>query len=282
MAIAMAVMNVGTYGFTLVAARMLGPKEYGAVAALMGLLLVVNVLSVGLQATGARQVAADPSHRERIENRILVTARRSAWALGLLCLVLSPLVTLALVSFGLVMVYSATSASAALGDGDPMSFLKRQAVYALLGVVAMTALARFDYHRLRHLALPLLLVVLGLLAAVLAMAPEINGARRWFLLGPASFQPSELAKLSLCLFAAAYLARRPAPRTLGQLIRPLGLVTAAFCGLILLEPDLGTTISLCLMVLAILLVAAVPVRLLLAATVLAAVRLGGLTLAGEE
>ena len=96
MAIAMAVMNVGTYGFTLVAARMLGPKEYGAVAALMGLLLVVNVLSVGLQATGARQVAADPSHRERIENRILVTARRSAWALGLLCLVLSPLVTIAL------------------------------------------------------------------------------------------------------------------------------------------------------------------------------------------
>ncbi|NEN79397.1 oligosaccharide flippase family protein [Nocardioides zeae] len=95
-AIAMAVMNVGTYGFTLVAARMLGPKEYGAVAALMGLLLVVNVLSVGLQATGARQVAADPSHRERIENRILVTARRSAWALGLLCLVLSPLVTIAL------------------------------------------------------------------------------------------------------------------------------------------------------------------------------------------
>ena len=180
------------------------------------------------------------------------------------------LVTLALVSFGLVMVYSATSASAALGDGDPMSFLKRQAVYALLGVVAMTALARFDYHRLRYLALPLVLVVLGLLSAVLAVAPEINGARRWFLLGPASFQPSELAKLSLCVFAAAYLARRPAPRTLGQLLRPLGLVTAAFCGLILLEPDLGTTIALCVMVLAILLVAAVPVRLLLAATVLAA------------
>jgi len=180
------------------------------------------------------------------------------------------LVTLGLVAFGLVMVYSATSASAALGDGDPMSYLKRQAIYALLGVVAMTALARFDYHRLRYLAAPLLLAALGLCAAVLVVAPEINGARRWFLLGPASFQPSELAKLALCLFAALYLARRPAPQTFGQLLRPLGLVTAAFCGLILLEPDLGTTISLCAMVLAILLVAAVPVRLLAVASLLAA------------
>jgi cell division protein FtsW len=180
------------------------------------------------------------------------------------------LVTLGLVSFGLVMVYSATSASAALGDGDPMSYLKRQAVYALIGLVAMTALARFDYHRLRYLAVPLLLLALVLCVAVLVVAPEINGARRWFLLGPASFQPSELAKLALCLFAAVYLARRSAPRTFGALLRPLGIVTAAFCGLILLEPDLGTTISLCAMMLAILLVAAVPVRLLVVASALAA------------
>ena len=72
------------------------------------------------------------------------------------------LVTLSLVAFGLVMVYSATSASAALGNGDPMSFLKRQAVYALVGVIVMTAAARFDYHRLRYLAPPLLLVALVL------------------------------------------------------------------------------------------------------------------------
>jgi cell division protein FtsW len=180
------------------------------------------------------------------------------------------LVTLGLVAFGLVMVYSATSASAALGDGDPMSYLKRQSVYALIGVVAMTALARFDYHRLRYLAVPLLLASLGLCLAVLLVAPEINGARRWFLLGPASFQPSELAKLALCLFAAVYLARRSTPRTLGELARPLGLVTAVFCGLILLEPDLGTTIALCAMVLAVLLVAAVPVRLVAVAALLAA------------
>ena len=105
------------------------------------------------------------------------------------------LVTLGLTAFGLVMVYSATSASAALGNGDPMSFLKRQAVYALVGVIVMTAAARFDYHRLRYLAPPLLLVALALCVAVLVLGPEINGARRWFLLGPASFQPSDSTSL---------------------------------------------------------------------------------------
>jgi cell division protein FtsW len=179
------------------------------------------------------------------------------------------LVTLGLVAFGLVMVYSATSASAALGDGDPMSFLKRQTVYALLGVVLLVVASRFDYHRLRYLAPLFLLVALALCAAVLVVAPEINGAKRWFILGPASFQPSELAKLALCLFAATYLARRRPPQTLGELAKPLGLLTAIFCGLILLEPDLGTTITLCVTMLAIFLVAGVPLRPLLAASVLA-------------
>jgi cell division protein FtsW len=179
-------------------------------------------------------------------------------------------VTLALVAFGLVMVYSATSASAAVGNSDPMSFLKRQTVYALLGLVCMTLAARFDYHRLRYLTAPLVLTALGLCTAVLVMGPPINGARRWFLLGPASFQPSELAKLALCLFAAVYLSRRRTPRTLGELLRPIGLLTLAFCALIILEPDLGTAITLVGMTFAILLVGGVPIRLLAMASLLAA------------
>jgi cell division protein FtsW len=179
------------------------------------------------------------------------------------------LVTLGLVAFGMVMVYSATSASAALGNGDPMSFLKRQAAYALLGLVGMAVASRIDYHQLRYLAPPLVLGSLVLCAAVLVVAPAVNGAHRWFIVGPASFQPSEVAKLALCIFAAAYLSRRGAPRSLGELVRPLGLLTAIFCGLVLLEPDLGTTIALGGMMLAILLVAGVPMRVLAAATVLA-------------
>jgi len=174
-------------------------------------------------------------------------------------------------------VYSATSASAAIGNGDPMSYLKRQAVYALIGLVFMIVASRFDYHRLRYIAPPFLLVALGLCTAVLVLGPAINGARRWFVFGPASFQPSELAKLALCLFASVYLARRRAPRTLGELVKPLGLLTGIFCALIVVEPDLGTTITLCGMMLAILLVAGVPTRLLVTAT-LAATAVGTLAI----
>jgi cell division protein FtsW len=179
------------------------------------------------------------------------------------------LVTLGLVAFGLVMVFSATSAAATLGEGDPMRFLVKQGAYAGAGVVALLVLSRFDYHRLRALAPLLLAGAFGLCVAVLLVAPEINGARRWFVLGPASFQPSEAAKLALCVWVCAYLAGRPAPRTLGELMRPIGIVTVAFCALILLQPDLGTTISLSIMVAGVLVVSGLPGRLLLSAGTLA-------------
>jgi cell division protein FtsW len=172
------------------------------------------------------------------------------------------MVTLGLVAFGLVMVYSATSAAAALGDGDPGYYLKRQGFYALVGFGLLLVMSRLDYRALRTLAPPLVLVSLGLCAAVLVVAQPINGARRWFQLGPASFQPSELAKLAVAVWIAAYLARRRPPSTLKELARPIGLLVGLFCGLIILEPDLGTTISLTLMVTAVLLVAGVPFRTL--------------------
>ena len=181
------------------------------------------------------------------------------------------LVTLGLVAFGLVMVFSATSASAAIGEGDPMYFLVKQGLYALAGVLLMVVLSRFDYHRLRLLAPVLLVTALAGCIAVLALGPPINGARRWFLVGPVSLQPSELAKLALCIWVGAVLARRPAPRTFGQLLKPVGWVVAVFGALILLEPDLGTTIAMCVMVAGILLVSGTPVRLLTVATTVALV-----------
>lgn len=92
-AIAMAVQNVSTYGFTILAARRLGPSEYGAVASLMGLLLVVVVVSLGLQATGARKIAAAPDRRGEIEAGLMSATYRSALALGALCLMLTPVIT---------------------------------------------------------------------------------------------------------------------------------------------------------------------------------------------
>ena len=95
-ALAIAVMNVATYAYTLVAARLLGPRSYGAFAAVMGLLLVVGVLQLGLQATGARRIAAHPEDVAEIEHNL----RRVTWGasigLALLCLALTPVINAAL------------------------------------------------------------------------------------------------------------------------------------------------------------------------------------------
>jgi cell division protein FtsW len=172
------------------------------------------------------------------------------------------LVTLALVAFGMVMVYSATSASAAIGGGNPVYYLKRQGIYALLGLTLLVVGSRWNYRSLRHLAPMLVVGTLVLLLVVLVGGESINGARRWIQVGGATFQPSELAKLSVGVWTALYLARRPVPRTLGELSKPIGLLTATVCALVLAEPDLGTVIAICLMVAAMLLVAGAPVGML--------------------
>ncbi len=175
------------------------------------------------------------------------------------------LVTLGLVAFGLVMVYSASSARALLSSDAPSYYLKRQAIYAVMGLVALVILSRFDFHRLRHATQPLLAVTFVLLVAVLAVGTAVNGARRWIPIGFMNFQPSELAKLVLALWTAALLARRPAPRTLGELAKPIGVVVGLACALILIEPDLGTAIAIAIMVSAILVVSGTRLRLLTAA-----------------
>jgi cell division protein FtsW len=172
------------------------------------------------------------------------------------------LVTLALVAFGLVMVYSATSASAALASGDSSYYLRKQGLYALFGLALLLVLRRSSYHSLRLLAPALVLASIVLLLAVLMVGQTVNGARRWLQVGPAVFQPSELAKLALLVFVAAYLTSRPAPRTLGELVKPLGLVTGVICALILAEPDLGTAITIVVMIGGVLVVSGVPARLL--------------------
>ncbi len=171
------------------------------------------------------------------------------------------LVTLGLVAFGLVMVFSATSASATLGEGDPMRYLVKQGLYAVAGLVLLVLVSRIDYHALRPLAPVLLIGSFVACAAVLVAAPAINGAHRWFVLGPVSVQPAELAKVAVCVWTCAVLARRPVPRTMGELMKPVGLVVCAFGALIVIEPDLGTTITLFLMVAGILLVSGIRLRL---------------------
>ena len=174
------------------------------------------------------------------------------------------LVTLGLVAFGLVMVYSASSARGLIASDDPAYYLKRQALYALVGLVALVLLSRTDFRKLRHVGGPMLALAFFFLVAVLVVGTSVNGAKRWIPLGSFSFQPSELAKLGLALWLGARLARKPAPRSLGELAKPVGLVVCFVCGLIVVEPDLGTAIAIVIMVAAMLVVSGTPLRVLAA------------------
>jgi cell division protein FtsW len=175
------------------------------------------------------------------------------------------LVTTALVLFGLVMVYSASSGSAALGNANPLGIVEKQAMYAVVGVVLLVVVSRLELERLRALAPTLVLTALVLCLAVLAVGPRINGARRWLTVGPLVFQPSELAKLAVVVWTAAYLSRHKPPRTLKELGRPIGVLVLVFALLVLVEPDLGTALTLLLVVGAILLVSGTRVSVLASA-----------------
>ncbi|HEY1565332.1 MAG TPA: putative lipid II flippase FtsW [Gaiellaceae bacterium] len=163
------------------------------------------------------------------------------------------------------MVYSATSGSAALGNANPLGFVEKQVIYAAFGVALLVVVSRLPLERIRQLAPSLVVTALVLCLGVLAVGERINGARRWITVGPLVFQPSELAKLAVVVWTAAYLSRRPPPRTLKELARPLGLLVLLFAGLVLVEPDLGTALTLLLVVGAILLVSGTRMSLLASA-----------------
>jgi cell division protein FtsW len=172
------------------------------------------------------------------------------------------LITTALVLFGLVMVYSATSGSAVLGHANPQGYVERQALFALAGLVGLVVLSRLDLEKLRTIAPTFVVTALFLCLAVLAIGTRVNGARRWIAVGPLVFQPSEFAKLALVIWTAAYLSRRPAPRTLKELGKPVGAVVGLFAILVLVEPDLGTALTILLVVGAILLISGTRLPLL--------------------
>jgi cell division protein FtsW len=135
-------------------------------------------------------------------------------------------------------------------------------VYAIVGVAVLVVVSRLPLERIRSLAPTLVATALVLCLAVLAVGDRINGARRWIAVGPLVFQPSELAKLALVVWTAAYLSRHKPPRTLKELGRPIGFVVLLLAVLVLVEPDLGTALTLLLVVGAILLVSGTRLPLL--------------------
>jgi cell division protein FtsW len=175
--------------------------------------------------------------------------------------------TLCMLAFGAVMVYSASSPrDLVVGQGSGMSYLIRYLIYGLVGLVAMRVFARRGLALLdRRIVTLLLLGSFGLLVLVLVpgFGLEINHARRWFAAGPIQFQPSEVMKLAIVLYVARFLADRPKRiNSFRQAIVPVGLVAAPACLLIVVEPDMGTTLVVAFAVGAVLVASGVPMRYL--------------------
>ncbi len=168
----------------------------------------------------------------------------------------------ALVVLGLVMILSASSVTSFTSYGSSFYFFKRQLMWAAVGTGAFVFFAWRDYRRLQGWGYGAYLFAMALLIAVLIPGVGVHrgGSVRWLDLGPFSFQPSELAKLALILFAADILSRKPErclkkfSHTLIPLMPAIGLLTL----LVMLQPDLGTTVLLGAICICMLFVAGAP------------------------
>jgi cell division protein FtsW len=186
--------------------------------------------------------------------------------------------TLCLVAFGIVMVFSASSTTALLGQsGDSAYYLKRTLVIGAIGLVLMRLLSVRGARIMRPLTGLLLVTSFGLLVAVMlpGIGSSANGAQRWISAGPFQVQPSELAKLALILYGANLLALRPQMTRHVRTLVPFLAVVGLGCLLMMVEPDLGTAIVVCLSTACLLVAAGVKIRhlLLIAAAVGAVVLL---------
>ena len=148
--------------------------------------------------------------------------------------------------FGLVMVLSASSVFSLYESSDsPFFQFKRQAVWAVGGLVGFVIASRIDYRRLRSMAAPLYLGTTVMLVALLipGVGQTVNGSTRWLGVGPIVIQPSELAKLSLIIFIADLLALRERRMDRPELtVKPAMIVLLITSGLIVLQPKLGTPV----------------------------------------
>lgn len=165
----------------------------------------------------------------------------------------------AMIGFGVVMVYSSSSYEATVRFSDAQYFLKRQAVFAVMSLLAMWLLSRLDYRLLRPLTYPMLFVVIGLLTATVAgFGHSAGNAYRWLALGPVRIQPSELAKVVLVLWLAYSLSKK------GERVKsfwvglvPHLLVVGILMALCLKQPDFGSAVVLFCLTLMLLFVAGV-------------------------
>ena len=165
------------------------------------------------------------------------------------------LLTAILVTFGTIMVFSSSVIMAEIRFQTPYIFIIKHVIWVAAGAVAMFAFSRYDYRKLQELTRPLIITAVTLLVLVVIIGSEKGGAKRWFKLGPMSFQPSEFAKLALVIAMADFMDRKKSRlNKMKGLLPALGLA-GLFCFLISLEPDLGTPVIMVAVTVAMLFVA---------------------------
>ena len=223
----------------------------------------------------ARNRSATASRATGARRRVVGTDRAQAPNPGFVGLI--GLVGL-LVIIGLVMVLSASSDAAIRHARSPWAYFERQVMWVMVGSAALTCTALVDYRRWRRWSIPALAAVTGLLLVVLipGIGLVVNGSRRWLGVGSWRIQPSEMAKLALVLFGADLLTRRAdRMRDTRFTFRPLAIVVFVLGGLVMQQPDMGTTIIICSIAAAVLFVGGTPTRTLLTAGT-AGLAVGGL------
>ena len=182
------------------------------------------------------------------------------------------LVTLVLVGFGVAMVFSSSAIVAKERFGDPNYFSFKQLISATLGLAVMFVVMKIDYHTYRHpvIVFPALAIVVALLVVVFFLAAAAN-THRWIQFSGFSIQPSEMAKLALIFFLAYFLEKRKGRvNDLAFTLVPIAVIVALLAGLILLQPDLGTALSLLVISGVLLFVAGLDLRWIAATIIFAA------------
>ncbi len=175
-------------------------------------------------------------------------------------------ITFLLTVLGLVMVLSASSVEGYSKDGSAYGLFATQVIFAMLGLTVFYVMLRLPIRLMRRVAAPMMVITTVLLALVLipGIGTLSQGARRWFVVGGLSVQPSELVKVALCVWGAHLLAsRRRENASLKELLIPLLPVALLICVLIILEPNLSTTITIAIIVGALLWFAGLPVKVFL-------------------
>jgi cell division protein FtsW len=169
-----------------------------------------------------------------------------------------------LVVIGLGATLSASSVVGIEQSGDSLLFFKRQVVWVGLGSIVLLIAARFPYEWLRRLAVPILVTAVAGLLAVLLVGVTTGGAKRWLVLGPITLQPSEYAKFAVVVFLAMIMAKKE--RLLSDFLHfvvPVAVSLGVVSALVMLQPDLGTTLIIGAAALAVLVASAAPLRYVL-------------------